>query len=1022
VGPLLAMAYMEHFLVHLLCVTLLATVAPTPEAVRSFKLSNLRQQRRGAASFVPPPIWQEGKEKSTQVCGKANRVNSSSNKWERCPSSCPVYAEVRPSELHCQFECVPLTVEDCIARNPKAPIPDKKLGLCRSCMIDGCAKCAKDGTDTCLECNRGFARLGSKRCENKAKIVWIIGFCVLGFITLCVIAWLVDLARRPVTNEAGLQHGLALRSRAKLLMPMPHESEPRTPASQADAPQSNAIPTLVMPEPRQRGLWPLNTNLLTTRVAGPGLMLQFNLQFWIIIWAAGVAIAWACTAAFFPDLFILGTRRADTPRQNCILVAWGYETQHALMWVKVAFTFVLYVVSFVLCILFGIRQLRIFQAEDAHETTHKDFSALLTGLPQIGGHEHIEKHLATTVERATSVGVVGVSVCWDFSECEETLMSLIEHELCEREGIPSHRNAEDSHKRGIMRRVVSRVEKAFLSPTTQKVLSKGKKNMRHQRLAKHSINPVHLTPPRESPAPSGNASGAASPMSPVVEVNVEEMLWQLKSCHQAFVVFNSEADRDAAVKAVNEDGLEFRDCSLKLEECDCEPNTVIWKNCTNMKVAEKAMRVVRGLGVILFALAVWVCVFYLPYAHYAMSFNYAYGQEPGGIESFTFGMLVVAGNAAMYLICSEVADYVGFQTVDHREVCYMLLYNFACVFNVALDISITYLVAYSMMVGQNMRTYHGVHLKDVDSFSSRVETYAMQREMGKSLWRYSWPSTFLIPFLIEPIITIYIPYKLMSWVVRSNPRYRSYHAERFLTSTPMDLSRYADVLLNVILAVLILFFPGGYTLGMFATLAVSHVFIYAFDHWRVLRSIPSCEFANMNVDWWAQWLLTVPCGLLLSAAVYKYAVDVKSKGWGYGIVFVVSAAFLGHILLHTALLVWVVPLFGHKEKEPSKMTYKQCGRRIACSWFSANPVHCLRSSYIYRHEPPCDFCVAGKEHLLRVNEDIGLHFTDAPIEAESYDETPVDVRGVLRTISTRFSRSSQPEASAEAASASAKQV
>lgn len=890
-------------------------------------------------------------------------------------------------------------------------------------MIDGCAKCAKDGTDTCLECNRGFARIGSRRCESKAKMIWIVGFCILGFIIVVVIAWLVNIANRPVVNEAGLHHGLALRSRAKLAMP--HELEPHTPAAgQMDVPQSNVIPTLVMPEPRHRALWPLSTNLLTTRVAGPGLMLQFNLQFWLIIWATGVAIAWAITAAFFPDLFILGTRRAETPRQNCILVAWGYETQQALMWVKVLFTFVLYVVSFVLCILFGIRQLRIFQLEDAHETTHKDFSAVLTGLPQIGGHERIEEQLATTVESATSVGVVGVSVCWDFSEHEEILMSLIENELCEREGIPTNRNdtaTEVSARRGIMRRMFDRVEKAFLSPTTQKVLSKGKKTMRHQRLARHSINPVHLTPTRglSREASGATMSSGASP-SPVVEVNTEEILWKLKTCNQAFVVFHSEEDRDAAIRQVSESGLTFRDCELKLEECDCEPNTVIWKNCTNRTNFQTGMRVAKGLSVIGFALAVWVCAFYLPYAHYAMSFNYAYGQEPGGVESFTFSMLVVAGNAAMYLICSEVADYVGFQTVDSREVCYMLLYNFACVFNVVLDIAVTYLVAYEMMVGQNMRTYHGVHLEDVDTFLGRVETYAMQREMGKSLWRYSWPSTFLIPFLIEPIITIYIPYKLTSWVVRSNPRYKSYHAERFLTSTPMDLSRYADVLLNVILAVLILFFPGGYTLGMFATLAVSHVFIYGFDHWRVLRSIPSCEFANMNVDWWAQWLLTIPCGLLLSAAIYKWAVDVQSKGWGYGLIFVVSAAFFGHILIHTALLLWFVPLFGRKEKEPSSMSYKQCGRRIACSWFSANPVYCLRSSHVYRHEPPCDFCVAGKEHLLRVNEDIGLHFDEAPIEAEKYDESPVDVRGVLRTLSTRFSQSSAPEAAAAATTTVAK--
>jgi len=220
----------------------------------------------------------------------------------------------------------------------------------------------------------------------------------------------------------------------------------------------------------------------------------------------------------------------------------------------------------------------------------------------------------------------------------------------------------------------------------------------------------------------------------------------------------------------------------------------------------------------------------------------------------------------------------------------------------------------------------------------------------------------------------------------------------------MDLSRYADVLLNVILAVLIFFFPGGFTLQMFAALAVSHVAIYGFDHYRILRSIPQCEFASMNVDWWAQWLLTVPCGIIIAAAVYKWAVDTNHHTWGYGIVYLTSAAFLGHIVVHTALLLWFVPLFGRRDKEPSKKSYKECSKRLAQSWFTANPVHCLRSSFIYKHDPPCDFCMAGKEHLLRVNEAIGQYFDDTAMEAEDFTESIVDMSSVAKNLSLRFSK------------------
>lgn len=38
----------------------------------------------------------------------------------------------------------------------------------------------------------------------------------------------------------------------------------------------------------------------------------------------------------------------------------------------------------------------------------------------------------------------------------------------------------------------------------------------------------------------------------------------------------------------------------------------------------------------------------------------------------------------------------------------MLLYCFACVFNVALDLITTYMVAYRINVGLRMKTYDGV--------------------------------------------------------------------------------------------------------------------------------------------------------------------------------------------------------------------------------------------------------------------------------------------------------------------------
>ncbi len=42
-------------------------------------------------------------------------------------------------------------------------------------------------------------------------------------------------------------------------------------------------------ESREIPFWPTTTNLLTTDVAGPGMLLHFNFQFVIIVWALLVA-------------------------------------------------------------------------------------------------------------------------------------------------------------------------------------------------------------------------------------------------------------------------------------------------------------------------------------------------------------------------------------------------------------------------------------------------------------------------------------------------------------------------------------------------------------------------------------------------------------------------------------------------------------------------------------------------------------------------------------------------------------
>ena len=62
-----------------------------------------------------------------------------------------------------------------------------------------------------------------------------------------------------------------------------------------------------------RQLWPVSTNLMKDMVAGVGTQLQFNFQAAII----GALLAYTVDDA----IYILGMRRVEMVRQNCIAVA-----------------------------------------------------------------------------------------------------------------------------------------------------------------------------------------------------------------------------------------------------------------------------------------------------------------------------------------------------------------------------------------------------------------------------------------------------------------------------------------------------------------------------------------------------------------------------------------------------------------------------------------------------------------------------------------------------------------------------
>eukprot|EP00929_Paragymnodinium_shiwhaense_P116674 TRINITY_DN8643_c0_g1_i1.p1 TRINITY_DN8643_c0_g1~~TRINITY_DN8643_c0_g1_i1.p1 ORF type:complete len:998 (+),score=150.42 TRINITY_DN8643_c0_g1_i1:77-3070(+) len=881
-------------------------------------------------------------------CYKTDHADGDDNAQAWCPDDCPFRVEDTQSSGFCNFQCV--KAADCETMNPETPLADKKLGTCRRCTIEGCAECAHG--DACSVCNPGYHLDSFGMCRTSFWEIWLGVFVVLGLVIVALIAWLLDLACRPVCNPGAVRRGLHYRSRAKLHMPVAVEES-------AHAEEGEEAHT------RRFAFWPLSTNLCSTEVAGPGLIMHFNFQVMLIVWAVVLAASWVALAyAVDMDLLIYGRQAASTPRMHCILIQWGYAVQQRLMWAKHGFCWFAYVFTTLMAFFFAAYQRRVFQKLDtAPRMSH--YAALCTGLPKQSGQQVLEAPLTEHLAKSLSLPVVGVSMCWQYEDKAKEITDAL--------NVSSEHEREDWFQRndaGEPAEVLTREESEL-------------------HMAAKEYGPIRRFLHEQERKLLGYESDEPQPIKTLAALE-EELVPTLRgmtSGGMAFVVFNTEKDRDEAVEQASKQGpsLQYLGCSINLEVVQAEPSTVIWENMARSSEGSKQKWAVMGGLEVVIALLIWVVCFYTPWAYYLLSSDYSTGAEPGPIRSFALAMVITAGNQVMYAICGDAADRMKMKYTDQHEAAYMIFYFCAIMLQSLLDFYVTYEMAYSMMVGSGVAKHDGTKLEDLDSFFDVFQTYAMQRELGNQLYLYF--GGFVLPFVIEPLIIIFLPLLIGSFLVRAHPSIPSWDAENFLVGPPMDLTRYSDNLVNVAVVVLVFYFPGGYTLQLFMYLIALHVFILAYDHYRVLRSMQKCWYSAIDSDICIQYIFSAVCAIILSAAVFKCHSHGLQHLSGMMVFLRCTAAFICHVVVHCFVLCYVIPMWDVdiKRDELRTIPYKQTAERLPVSWFSANPVHCLRSQFIHKAKPHCVHCMPGKEHLLQCSADHHLHYKQERAEIEDYD-------------------------------------
>jgi hypothetical protein len=334
------------------------------------------------------------------------------------------------------------------------------------------------------------------------------------------------------------------------------------------------------------------------------------------------------------------------------------------------------------------------------------------------------------------------------------------------------------------------------------------------------------------------------------------------------------------------------------------------------------------------------------------SFSYANGDEPGVMSECIFVGLVVGSQIGIFVASSVAAKQCGFHYESEVQEMYMLFYNSALILNLALDIVLQAYLSYLQMVGVGAHTASGRLLGEMSSFQRIFESYPMQKSLGRLLFKYCWPSTFLVPFLAEPFIAQFLPQHIGKLLVGRYPQIRGLKAVKALELSEMEQGRYADVIFNVILVACIPFVSPAYIHQTYLALLVSHLYLYYYDQVKVLRYVVKFDFSSPDVHYLGMQLFAIPVAILAGALVFKAnqfsgGEDLGSGVLqGYWLLMGVCFAMVTHACLHLLALQCILQATDTTvDRSASKAAYADYAKKIPATFFSLNPVHCLRCKY-----------------------------------------------------------------------------
>jgi len=894
-----------------------------------------------------------------------------------CPPKCPYSQQVEG--MSCEKVCVQgkLCGEFHPVRffsNPSTMKCEAACGESPEQHVGGCSECSAPGV--CKRCTHGLFGLtvlelspDGRECVNTGRVWWYVFYIGVVILLAIFMAYLVEIAMRPIENSQVLDDAMKRRERARTeLMP---EHGPSRSWLFANMHREGGAPDFL----GGRGValyfnWLLFSLLVALLLGGCAFFAYEHSDLarherrqavdcaalaqaappkakllFAALEAAAPAAAPAPTPGFLDGVQNYASGAVDNVRRLSAPVVSAPPTKGVLAkykqfhWRMLFASLGMYFGVTLLVLLFSAWQLCFVSARFDASPSVRKFAALVSDVPKdlVDGRmlaEHFRSALGrenaeelwrefgeggttkTDIEEVPlqeRFGVVGASIAYDYHEHQEAIMGDVDSWVGDLEnwrhveGLSVAKKSFDDRDEAMQ--ALDRLKHLGVQTETRgdilEALQPGIPQKAHKRLF------------------DGVLMGLLGIQ--------EETPVMLHGSGRAFVVFATQAARDAAVdlaKTGRLAPLEHRRSwhRLSMEPAHCDPCGINWENFTSW--AHFWQKLVCGVLLMLVTSVVWIAL-YLPYAAFYADLVAIPGLEPSNTQDILLGLLIALGNYALSVVIDKVTGWAGFLYKDNRDIAILFLAFIGTLINTFFDLAMIAFLA------------RGVMLEE--AFVGKDTGY--DTAAASEIFKLIVPGYLLVPYLAGPPFMYLAPFWLAKILIRSHTGIKRRHASQALRCPDFDICwRYSDILNNTTICAVLLFFTSDRAWMVMCWLAVFVVIVYATDKFLLLHAATttvydthrlSCAFSR----WWC--LPTTLLAVLVSFWCYK-ASDTENIPL---LVLLPVLHVVGFLVALHRIEKWC------KTRVYVPMLYSEAHRlqrRAGRPWdyFNTNPVFCLRTRFL----------------------------------------------------------------------------